>query len=206
MRLPGRRDFLKGLTALGAVGVSAGGRQRAQPFRLRSGGEVRRHRQRSRVPANGGRAGADGPHLSTEGRRPVSHRPRSARRRVERQGSPRGRADGPRAGGERRPRRRDRHDAGAGSAVPGVRAGRELRRALAQDEGRRHGTATRRRSASTAARAAATSPSFSRCARAIRATTRSRCRARRTSTRQSRTSRCARRSATRSRDSRTPRR
>ena len=36
----------------------------------------------------------------------------------------------------------DRHDAGARSAVSGLRAGRQLRRALAQDERRQRGTAT----------------------------------------------------------------
>ena len=66
----------------------------------------------------------------------VPDRARPARRRVERQGSPRRRADGSRAGRERHPGRRHRPDAGAGSAVSGVRAGRQLRRALAEIEGR----------------------------------------------------------------------
>ena len=78
---------------------------------------------------------ADGAHLSAGRRGTVSHRARSARRRVEREGSPRRGADGSRARGERPAGRRDRHDAGAGSAVSGVRAGRQLRRALAQGEG-----------------------------------------------------------------------
>jgi len=65
------------------------------------------------------------------------------------------------------------------------------------------GTAIPRGSACTAARAAATWPSCSPCARSMRATTRFPCCPRRTM-RRSRTSRRARRSATPSRASRTP--
>ena len=101
---------------------------------IRSRGEVRDQGERGRVPAHAGRAAADGPHLSTEWRGTVPHRARSARRRVERQRPPRGGTDGPRVGGQRRAGGRHRHDAGAGSAVPGVRSGRQLRRALAQIE------------------------------------------------------------------------
>jgi hypothetical protein len=67
---------------------------------------------------------------------------------------------------------RHRHDAGARSVVPGGRAGRELRHPLARAKGRLVELATRRRSASTIARAAATSPSSWACVRTMRATTR----------------------------------
>ena len=98
---------------------------------------VRAQGQRGGAPAHAGRADADGPHLSTAGRGTVPDAARPARRRLEPQGPSRRGADGPRGGGERRAGGRHRHDAGAGSAVPGVRAGRELRRALAQIEGGR---------------------------------------------------------------------
>ena len=60
---------------------------------LRSGGELRRRRQRGRVPPQRGGPDADGAHLSAERRRTVSDAARSARRRVERAkiGTPRSR-------------------------------------------------------------------------------------------------------------------
>ena len=128
----GRRQFL--LTVAGAavlprlrVGLRAV---------LRPGREIRDQRERSRHPEECGRTHAEGACLSSERPWTVSHGPGSARRRVECQGPHGGRADGSRAGGERVAGGRDRHDERAGSAVSRVRAGRELRRALAQVEGR----------------------------------------------------------------------
>ena len=85
-------------------------------------------------PAEHRRPHADGPDLSAQGARAFPDRSRSARRRVEQQGSLRRRADGSRAGGERRAGRRRRPDARARGAVSGLRAGRELGGALAQGE------------------------------------------------------------------------
>ena len=145
---PGRRDFLKTMTALGAAGLpvvvpalgpgavfsaDAAARSRAEvaydpaaQFEIKvSEVEFRRNAAGRMLMAR---------IYQPDGAGTVSHHARSARRRVERQGPLRGGTDGPRAGGQRRAGGRHRHDAGAGSAVPGVRAGRELRRALAQME------------------------------------------------------------------------
>ena len=104
--------------------------------RLRSRSPLRRRGERGRVPSHAGRAAVDGAHLSTGRGRSVSDRARSARRRMEREGSARRGTDGPRARGQRPAGGGHRYDARAGGAVPGLRAGRQLRRALAQVEGR----------------------------------------------------------------------
>ena len=86
------------------------------------------------------RAPAHGAHLPARifpRARGPSRRPRPPRRRLEQQGPKRERADGARRRGERRARGVDRHDARARGAVSGERAGRALRRALAQAQGAR---------------------------------------------------------------------
>src|SRR5262249_60118783 len=76
-------------------------------------------------------------HPPAEGGRTVPAAAGPARRRLEQQGRYGERADGPRGGGQRRPRGGGRPDARARRPVPGVGAGRELRSPLAQVEGRR---------------------------------------------------------------------
>ena len=188
-RSSGRREFLRKMTTLGAAGfplIATASRPRSVDAAAVAPGAAGATSydpaakfditvQRGRIAAHAGRTDADGPHLSAEGRGAVPRRARSARRRVERQRPARGGTDGPRAGRERRAGRRHRHDAGAGIALPGVCAGRQLRRALAQVEGGPRGTAPRRRSASMEAPAAGTSPNCWPCVRAMRAITRSRC-------------------------------
>jgi hypothetical protein len=66
--VPGRREFLKKMTAFG--------RNRREAD-LRSLGSLRHQGQRSGAPAHGCRPDVDGSHLSTGGRRLVSHDPRS---------------------------------------------------------------------------------------------------------------------------------
>ena len=135
----------------------------------------------------------------------VSHGPGSARRRLERQGPHGGRTDGSRAGGERVAGGRDRHDERRRKRriQPACRTPTT---ACAGSNGRpRPGTATRRRSGSTAARAAATWRSCSPCGRTIERYNAIPLPEAPTSTPPWPTWRADRRSAIRSRASRTPR-
>ena len=86
---------------------------------------------------NRARPDADGPRLPAQGPRPVPGAARSARRRLEQQGSQGRGADGSRTRRQRRAGRGHRPDPCARVAVSGVGAGCQLRRALAEVEGRR---------------------------------------------------------------------
>ena len=149
-----RRDVLKRMTTLTAAvvtGVRRCSRDRPGPGEVsdedvvRSGREVRDQGERGGVPRTPGGRQLMARIYQPQGPGPFPMVLDLHGGAWNAQGPPRRGADGPRDRGERRAGGGDRHDARAGGAVPGVGAGRELRRALAEVEGAPNGTAIRRR-------------------------------------------------------------
>ena len=103
-------------------------------FGIRSRRPLRSCRQRRRASAQRRRPHADGPGLPAQRAGTFPDGPRPARRRVEQKGPPGRGADGSRAGRERPAGRRRRPHPGARSALSGLRAGCQLRCALAEGE------------------------------------------------------------------------